>query len=252
MIDWQSRPNGDHLWWLGRWPQEETVELYASIGFNIHWWAGPVPRGNEPAVNLPPRVYDLYLDWSWAQHWTERLTTEVRFQPGLYTDFRTTPPDAFRIPGHALGLFRINPQWFFVGGAQYLQRNDIHLLPLGGLLWQPTPSWEVRFIFPEPKVAVELSARQHLWGYIAAEYGGGRWTYDNDLGKAERVEYSDYRVMAGIEWRDDYLNQLPVLPHKSAAFLEFGYIFERHLRFAGPTAGMDPRPAWMIRFGHTW
>ncbi len=186
VIDWESRPNGDRYWWLGRWPVPEDVQLCADLGFNIHWWSGPAQDGSVPAPNLPPQVFDLYLDLSWSQRWSERLTSEVRVRPGLYTDFRTTPPDAFRVPGEAVGVYQIDPDLCAVGGVQYLQRVGVKLLPIGGLLWQPTPRWEISMIFPEPKIAYELSAKQHLWGYVAAEYGGGSWTFKDDTGNSER------------------------------------------------------------------
>ena len=252
LIDWESRPNGDRLWWLGRWPVPEDVQLNTGIGLGIHWWAGPVHEGTAQPPSLPAHVFDLYLDWSWLQRWSYSLTSEVRFRPGLYTDFRTTPPDAFRVPGEAVGVYQAGPDLFFVGGVEYLQRNDIHLLPVGGILWQPTPSWELSLIFPEPKIAVELSTSQHLWGYVAAEYGGGRWTYKNDSGHNERIESSDYRLAFGIEWREDYFRNLKLLSQKSAAFLEVGYVFERHVRLAGPATEFEPKPAWMIRFGSVW
>lgn len=253
IIDWESRPNRDRYWWLGRWPVPEDVQLHAGLGFNVHWWAGPVQYDAQPPPpNLPPRVYDLYLDMSWSQRWSDRLTSEVRFRPGLYTDFRTTPPDAFRVPGEAVGVYQVDPNLYLVGGVEYLQRNDIKVLPIAGVLWQPTPRWEIGLIFPEPKIAFELSTQQHLWGYIAGQYGGGRWTIKNDLGHSGRVEYSDFRLMFGIEWREDYLGKLPLLPQTAAAFLETGYVFERHLRFATTASQFDPQPAWMIRFGSVW
>lgn len=63
IIDWESQPNGDRLWWLGRWPACESVQLYAQLGFNFHWWAGPVADSPAPPPDLPPYVFDLYLDW---------------------------------------------------------------------------------------------------------------------------------------------------------------------------------------------
>jgi hypothetical protein len=109
----------------------------------------------------------------------------------------------------------------------------------------------MNLVFPEPKIAFALSTKQQLWGYVATEYGGGRWTYKNDLGQSERVEYSDYRLLVGLEWRDGPVNKVPLL-QKSASFFETGYVFERRLRFAGPEAQFDPRPTWMIRFGTAW
>jgi hypothetical protein len=251
IIDWESRPNGDRLWWLARWPLEQEAQLHAHIGFNFHWWAGPVSNGPESTPNLQPVLYDLYLDCTWAQHWTDWLVSEVRFRPGLYTDFRTTPPDSFRAPGQAIVLLRAGERLHLVGGIDYVQRNDLQLLPVAGVLWQPSQRWELRLVFPEPKIAFELSTREQVWGYVVGEYGGGRWTYEHESGRGERVEYSDFRVVAGIEWREDSLSNL-LGCQKSGSFLEVGYVFERHLRFSGPSRGFDPEPAWMIRLGRTW
>lgn len=252
MIDWESRPNGDRLWWLSRWPAEEEVQLYCQLGFNIHWWAGPVRRGTAPAPDLPPHLFDLYLDLAWTQRWTDRLTSEVRFRPGLYTDFGTTPPDAFRAPGQAFAVWRAWDELAFVGGVDCVERINVKVLPLAGVLWQPVDWWEMRLVFPEPKIAVELSAKHHVWGYVGGEYGGGRWTFKNGADHSERVEYSDFRLVFGLEWREDYFKNLPLLSEKSAAFLEMGYVFERRLRFTGLKDGYDPSPAWLLRFGWVW
>lgn len=252
LIDWESRPNWDRLWWLDHWPSTEELHLYFSPGFNIHWWAGPVAFGAEPPPDLPPRVYDLYLDFTWAQHWAEGFATEVNFRPGLYTDFRTTPPDAFRAPGSGVAVLRLVPNLDLVAGIENLQRNQVKILPVGGVLWQPTPRWELRLVFPEPKVAVELYAREHLWGYVVGEYGGGRWTYKDDVGQSERVEYSDFRILFGLESRESYFGKVPVLQDLSASFLEVGYVFERRLRFTAEPLNCDPKPGWLIRFGCIW
>jgi hypothetical protein len=252
IIDWESRPSADRLWWLARWPDCEGVQLHAGIGFNIHWWAGPVRRDAEPVPHLWPRVYDLYLDAIWAQRWTERFVTEVRARPGLYGDFRVTPPDAFRVPGHAVGIYQITPLLHVVGGIEHLQRNRVQVLPIAGILWAPTPGSEFRLVFPEPKIAFELSPSHHVWGYVAAEYGGGRWTTKDWSGKSERVEYSDYRVSFGIEWRGDYVKNVPILWKQPACFVELGYVFERHLRFTRAAPDFEPDSAWMIRFGGVW
>jgi hypothetical protein len=252
IIDWESRPSLGRYWWLSRWSAPDEVQFNFGIGFNIHWWAGPVQDSAAPPPNLPAQVFDLYLDLSWGQRWTDRLASEVRVRPGLYTDFRTTPPDAARIPGEAAFVYTAAPDLFLVGGVQYLQRLDIQLLPIAGILWRPTPRWELSLLFPEPKIAYELSPNKRLWGYAAAEYGGGRWTYKNDFGGSERVESSDVRALCGLEWRQPFDDKLPFVTPKTAAFLEVGYVFERHLRFAGPVNSFQPEAAWLIRFGTAW
>lgn len=252
IIDWESGPTSERMWGLSRWQNFDEVQIYTQIGFNIHWWSGPTRTETEAAPNLPPRVYDLYLDLSWSQRWSDRFTTEVRVQPGLYTDFRTTPPDAFRIPGQAIGLLQVTSDCFLVGGVEHLQRNDVQILPIAGVLWQPSPGCELRLVFPEPRVAVELSSRKNIWGYVAAEYGGGRWTHKNAAGHSERVEYSDYRVTFGIEWRKLDCKGAPLLIQNSSTFLELGYVFNRTLNLDAPAAAFEPTAAWMFRFGFVW
>jgi hypothetical protein len=253
MIDWESRPNADRFWWLGRWPEKTDAQLYLGVGFNIHWWAGPVGEATgPPPPNRPPQVFDLYLDANWSQRWCECLTSQVRFRPGLYTDFRVTPPDAFRFPGEAVLAYQVQPNFFLVGGVQYLQRLDVQVLPVGGVLWQPTTRWEMTLVFPEPKIAYQLSTKHHIWGYVAGEYGGGRWAFKNELGHDEEVEYSDLRVTAGLEWREGPLGFTPLAQLKTRTFIEAGYIFDRHLRFNGPNPAFEPSSTWMLRFGTVW
>jgi hypothetical protein len=178
------------------------------------------------------------------------VATEITVLPGLYTDFRTTPPDGARCPGHAVGVFRLTPELHLVAGAWYLQRNRIQMLPIAGLLWEPTERWQFRLVFPEPKISYHLDSKSDVWAYVRGEYGGGRWAYKDDHGHADQVEYSDFRVTAGFECGTLTRNLCPRIP-LGTTFFEVGYIFGRHLNFMNGTPSTAVPDGWMISFGCT-
>jgi hypothetical protein len=250
IIEWVSKPDLLTLADLTMWQAPHEFDFDGWLNFNIHWWAGPQGDANTVVPNLPPRVYDLNLHLSWRQRWAEGIATEVTILPGLYTDFRTTPPDAFRIPGHAVGVYQLTPELHFVGGVQYLQRNHIKLLPVGGFLWEPDPRWQWRLVFPEPKISYHLDSSADVWVYARGEYGGGRWAYKDDFGHADHVEYSDMRVAVGFECGSLTRTLCPRIP-LGTAFFEAGYVFNRNLNFTRGTPSMNLPPGWMISFGCT-
>lgn len=253
IIDWEERPRLDTLFGLADWTHEQSYFFDVGVGFNIHWWSGPTGDGAAVMPDLPPRVYDLYLDLVWRQLWSAGVSSEVRFLPGLYTDFRTTPPDAFRIPGHAIGVFSLTNDLHLAAGVMHLQRNRIKMLPVGGLLWQPTPRWQFQLVFPEPKISFLLDEQGTYCVYARGEYGGGRWSYKNDDGHAERVEYSDLRVAVGFEVLPKV--DLPIiskwrLPNRS--FVEVGYVFQRQLHFTNGWPETKPTDGWLLSVGYVW
>lgn len=253
IIDWEERPHLDALSGLADWCYDRCYYFDFGLGFNIHWWSGPTGNGVGFVPDLPPRVYDLYLDLIWRQSWADGISSEVRFQPGLYTDFRTTPPDSFRVPGHAIGVVRLGDGLQLAAGVMHLQRNDIKLLPVGGLLWQPTSRWQVQLLFPEPKISFQLDDEGTRSVYIRGEYGGGRWTYKDEREQSDRVEYSDFRVAVGFEVLPKVaLPLISKLRMPDRSYIEVGYVFERRILFTNGLPQNQPPDGWMISLGHAW
>lgn len=237
ILSFESWRDWDGLWTL-RGP-ESGFRFFAPIGFSMHWWSGPKGDTLHPVPDLPARVYDLYLDLSWQTRLNDWLAVELRFAPGLHTDFKVTPPDAFRIRAHALGLVSLTEDLDVVLGGEFINRNRVKALPIVGLLWKPHEDLECRLVFPHPKVAYHVG--KVFWAYVAGEYGGGAWAYKYlPSEKTDWVEYSDFRVMVGIENRCDNDN----------TFLEFGYLFKRRIDFVSALPDFEPNDTFLIRFGH--
>ena len=84
------------------------------------------------------------------------------------------------------------------------------------------------------------SARPQLWGYVAGEFGGGRWEIERAAGVADSIDYTDLRVMVGVE-------SVHVLGLKG--HVEVGYVFSRRVNFLSDTPDYKPQNALMLRAG---
>ena len=213
--------------------------LYISPAFALHLWDGP----KLPNSDLPPNAYSAYLDGQWSSDPLLQIGAELGLRVGVYTDFKTLNSDSLRIQGLALGTARITPNLQAKLGVVYLDRNDIKLLPAGGVLWTPTPQVRFDIFFPQPKLATYLMTvgRYEVWSYLAAEYGGGAWTIERADGTNNRIDINDIRVSGGIEWTG---------PRGLTGFLEAGYVFNRTVFYVeDPAATFHPDNTWMLRLG---
>ncbi len=213
--------------------------LFISPGFTLSLWDGPA----DIDADLPPNAYAAYIDTQWSSDPMLQLGAELGFRIGVYTDFNTLNSDSLRLQGLALGTVRLTPAWMLKVGVIYLDRNDIKLLPAGGLLWTPTPQVRFDFFFPQPKLAAYLTTvgRFELWWYAAAEYGGGAWTIERTDGSSDRVDINDIRVSGGVEWTG---------PRGLTGFVEAGFVFKREVVYVvTPSDTFDPGDSWMIRAG---
>jgi hypothetical protein len=164
---------------------------------------------------------------------------------GVYTDFNTFNSHSLRYQGLALGTLKLTPTVKLKLGVMYIDRNDIKILPAGGILWQPSPQVRFDFFFPQPKLATYLTTvnNKDVWWYVAGEYGGGAWTVKRTSGISDRIDINDIRVMLGLETIGDGFN----------LFGEIGYVFDRHVVYVvDPGDNFDPGNTFMIRAGFSF
>ncbi len=213
--------------------------LFISPAFALHLWDGPA----NIDADLPPEAYSAYLDFQWASDPMLQLGAELGFRVGVYTDFDTLNSDSLRLQGLALGTARLTPAWMLKLGVIYLDRNDIKILPAGGLLWTPTPQVRFDFFFPQPKLSAYLTTvgRFEVWWYVAGEYGGGAWTIERADGTSDRIDINDIRISGGFEWTG---------PRGLTGFVEAGFVFKREVVYVvDPGDTFNPDDSWMVRAG---
>jgi len=224
--------------------------LLVTPGFAFNWLDGPlsdpadVPRGPD----LPPRLYDAYLDFAWYPRVNQWLGAELGIRTGVWSDFDRVDMDSIRILGRGLASVSLTPQLDILFGVVYLDRLRIKLLPAGGVYWRPTPEWDAYLVFPNPKVRkywANIGNAKVYW-YAAGEYGGGSWTVDRPAAGAnlaidDQIDINDIRVIGGIEWE----TQTQIRGH-----VEAGYVWDREVLFrSGEPGQFNPDDTIMLRAG---
>lgn len=205
--------------------------LLLTPGFAFNWFDGPatVAIGPTPGADLPPRVYDAYLDAAWYPQPSPNIGAELGLRTGVWTDFEEVSSDSVRILGRALAKVRVTPTTEVLIGVVYLDRLRLKLLPAGGVRMRPNELWEFDLVFPNPRIRKRLpSVGTTDWRWVlAGEYGGGSWTIERIGGVGDQFDYNDIRFTTGLQWET---------AQQVTGHLEVGVAFDRELvyRSAAP------------------
>jgi len=214
--------------------------LIVTPGFGAHFLDGPA------ATDLPPRLYDAYVQFRSMKRLTPRWAMDLAVTPGVYSDFQQHTDEAVRITGYGAAMYTWTPTTKLLMGVAYLDRKDLRIMPIGGILWTPTPDLSSELAAPRPRIAHRLYWNGALsdeiqdWVYIAGELGGGIWAIRRVDDSNDQVTYTDYRVILGVERRD--LGGLD-------GHVEVGYVFGRTLEYRSRDADIDLNPTVMLRAG---
>lgn len=219
--------------------------VYITPGFTYHSWNGPASGNFAGLADLPPNAYDAYLDTSWHPQITSWFSADLDVRVGVYSDFSAINSRSFRILGRGLGIITFSPQWQVAAGIWYLNRLTVQLLPAGGVIWTPNQDTRFNILFPNPKLSRRLVTigNTDVWGYLAGEYGGGRWTVRRADGASDVVELNDLRALAGFEW-------FMLSGVKGNA--EIGYVFNRHIVYRSGAPWAHPSDTVLFRGGLTY
>jgi hypothetical protein len=212
--------------------------LLITPGFAVHYLDGPV------AIALPPRLYDAYVEFRWLGHITPQLGYDLAVTPDEASDFVQPHGHALRITGHGIAAWTWSPTLTLVLGADYLDRTDVPLLPVAGLVWKPDDDTKFALVFPQPKISRRVywagifNDDIQDWVYLGGELGGGTWAIRRADGTSDLVDYRDLRVFLGIERQA--IGRL-------SPRLEIGYVFARKLDLSGAGTTDYPHDTVMVR-----
>ena len=228
--------DGDNFGWLSFESSPYVARGYRSgltTAFNMHLLSGP------NAFPLPPRLYDFSLGYQRRARPLDILSYDLAFSVGVFSDFEDSARDGIRFPGHAVGMLHLKPELDMVFGIDYLSRDDVKLLPVGGLSWRPQAMPDMRFdlIFPRPRIDYSIDNQSRL--YLAGRLGGGTWdiefpTNDNDV-----MTYRDLQLLLGFERKT---------LDGDISSIEFGFVFDRRVGFRTLTQSSEFDDAFVLRF----
>ncbi|HUP77219.1 MAG TPA: hypothetical protein VM260_01570 [Pirellula sp.] len=211
--------DGDQFGWLSFESSPYVGRGYKSgitTAFNLHLLSGP------NVVPLPPRLYDFSLGYQRRGRFQEFMSYDLVSSIGVFSDFEDSARDGVRFPGHAVGMLHFKPEMDVVFGVDYLSRDDIKLLPVGGVSWRPRSMPDFRFdlIFPRPRIDYSINNQSKI--YVAGRLGGGTWDIEFPNNANDVLTYRDLQLLLGFERRS---------PDGDLAAIEFGYVFDRKLEF---------------------
>lgn len=219
-----------------------TQPLYITPTFMLHLWDGP----SFMPADLPANAYSAFVDFFWASDPNRPVGVELGVAVGAFTDFNTFNSNSVRVIGEGFGVIRLTETLTFKLGVWYLNRNDLKLLPAGGLVWQPNPQTRLDILFPNPKYTqyVTTIGTSDVWWYVAGEYGGGAWTIERTDGSSDRVDINDIRIKFGFDW----INQ-----RNWRGYVEVGYVFNREVVYVvDPSDSFSPRDTFLLGAGFSF
>ncbi|MEN6494192.1 MAG: hypothetical protein ABFD16_07870 [Thermoguttaceae bacterium] len=204
------------------------------VGLQFHFLNGPV------RTDMPSKVYDFSIAY---QH-RDRIGVfgyDAAVSVMASSDFEGSSREGIRFPSHAVGFLSVHPALELVFGVDYLDRGDVKLLPVGGLIVLPHPDVRLEAVFPRPRVVFRLTDRHHL--YVGGELGGGTWAIERATGADDLASYRDLRVSIGLQhFGNDH----------SCTTIEIGYLFDRRLEYTSGQGDYRPTDTAVIRLINTF
>jgi hypothetical protein len=213
--------------------------LVITPSFGTYWVDGP------ELIDLPPRLYDVSLQIRWLPSVAPRWKIDLGLTPGLYGDFEFCDSSTFRLASHAVAVFQWKPTLILSGGVAYLDREDVGLIPVAGVIWQLNERWILELLMPRPRINRRIDwgflsrPGAENWLYVVGEFGGGTWSVERAVTSLhDVVTYRDFRLLVGVEQR---------VPLELSWRLEAGYVFSRKLEYESSPVSLHPDDTVVIR-----
>lgn len=227
---------GSGFGWLryGSDPWLRRGQNHGIIGeFNVHWFSGP------QAIAIPSRVYDFSVGYQVRHPVSEFFSVDLASRVGAFSDFEGSARDGIRFPSHAVGMMHINRRTDVIFGVDYLDRDDISILPVLGVSLRDTliDGLRMDLIFPRPQISYAVSDAYRI--YTAGRMDGGTWDIEFPDSSGHVMTYRDLRLLFGIEH---------AATSEMISALEVGYVFGRRLELRDLPGHTDFGDSFVIQW----
>ncbi len=194
---------------------------------------------------VPDKLCRASLGIMWRKPISDRLTTMIGVTPESASDMEATK-NAVRVTGLGMATYDWTPETKVTLGVVYLNRSDINVLPIAGLIWTPNETTRLDLTFPRPRISKRVSwfdapfRNTEDWIYLAGQLGGGTYAVERPLGFDDEMTFRDFRFILGMERKTD---------SGIKGFAEIGYVFGRKVEFDIDTADYSPDDTLMLGVG---
>lgn len=119
-------------------------------------------------------------------------------EPGLFTDFKAVSGDDLAVTALAVVAWEFQPEWSLSFGAYYSRDlGEDRALPVLGVIWRPSPHWNLSATFPRFRVAWAPNENWVLEGLVRP--GGSAWNIRTADNRDLDIEYKSWRATLGVE-----------------------------------------------------
>jgi hypothetical protein len=191
--------------------------------YEIHFVESPA------GLDLPPRLNDAAIDFHIFRVYDNRWIFDFAVAPGLYADDHSfDSDDALHVNGRALAIYAPTLETKWVLGVTYVDGGWAKVVPVAGVIYEPTDDVSYELVFPRPRVAWRLPnspvpGRDEYWAYVLAEFQNLEWAIEQNDGTRDVLASRDYRLIFGVERK---------IVGGVSSRLEVGYVFNRDIKVA--------------------
>ena len=175
--------------------------------------------------DVPNQLYQFEVQFFYRRPIHDRLSAMAIVSPAIRSDL-TTSDESFRV--FALGLLNwqcVPDRFVLSGGAVYLGRADLPVVPAIGARWTPNRLTQLDLQFPTSTFARRLAkegSNSETWAYLSAGLGGNTWAVTRRDKSTDELSLRDLRITTGIEKR---------LDGGGGWNIEVGYALARRIEF---------------------
>jgi len=197
----------------------------------------------EPTIDIPSELYQFEVQFFYRRPIRDRVSTMAIFSPSIRSDL-TTSDNAFRVFALALLNWECIPDRLTLsGGAVYLGRADIPVLPAVGLTWAPNYRTQLELRFPTSRLAYRLAKngqQSEKWAYLSAGIGGNTWAVTRESTLTDELSLRDLRCTFGIEKQID---------GGGGWFIESGFAFNRRIEYESDESAIQLGDGLVLQAG---
>lgn len=205
---------------------------------------------SDPALELPGDLHEASVGLGWVRRINRRWVTRWMINATYASDLQNTGSDAWQIRGGGFGVYRPDDRWSFAIGALATGRSDIPVLPAVGFIFEPSDYVKLNLMMPEPRISWWLCEREgrQLWAYLGGGIGGGNWAVSRPGEIRDRLNYREWRLVAGWEWKPVQVRG-QFRPMGRVFLFEVGYALGREINFKSGAPDIDLGEAFLLRTG---
>jgi hypothetical protein len=212
---------------------EAGIKSGVGIGADFNFLSGPTQ------TDMPARTYDFSIAYQ-ARDRLGPFGYDVAGSVLAASDFEGSARQGILFPSHAVGFLSVDSQFDLVLGVDYLDRGDVKILPVGGVIWTPRSDMRFEVVFPRPRAVFQLTDRYAC--YLSGELGGGTWAIERPVVGNDLATYHDLRLCVGLEYLEN---------DKRRSAFEIGYLFDRRIEYSSGIGNMPLDDAVLLR-AVTW